>query len=277
MTLFWKRQVQVDIAGFAVSEPRIVFKFVREISGKPATGLVQIYNLNKDDEAQIATRGDLIAVKAGYSNFNDIFNGVVSEIERKNEGPNRIIKITTAANSTAVATEGISNHAYHRPTSLRTIVSDFGRDLGLVVSNANINVEDINIRNWYVNGDTRTSLNKLLNQRGYQWYEENGFFYVKPAGEPRLSSQVITVSPTSGMIGSPSKTEDGASVRSLLIPNAQLGDLVDVESDVIRARFFIKGITHEGDNWGYKFESLFELQHPRQLGPTERIPGRAGD
>ena len=69
------------------------------------------------------------------------------------------------------------------------------------------------------------------------------------------------LSPSSGLILSPEKTEKGIKAQCLLRHEIHTGSLIQIESENINGLFLITNVTHEGDSDGDKWYTNIEAQY----------------
>ena len=169
---------------------------------------------------------------------------------------------------------------YETMVSVRELVADGVETLGLVLGDISIIPEDAVETDFSYNGDTQLMLRERLRPLGIEWYEEDGvvrFSKIRASVDDRIEGVVI--SERTGMLGSPTETDDGVTVRTLLDPRLRLDTRIRIESSVldrgasgdaenIRAGevtlpgtvFKVVEVTHEGDNREGPFETTVQAR-----------------
>ena len=244
---FWRRYVSVSVAGLVITEPKIEFSLRRKVSGEPPSGSLLIHNLAPNTQQRIEERGEEILVEAGYSNFHaSIFTGATQKVERDRINLSGITRITIT---------GKSQMLVHPPTttgswvqaSLHAIIAQYVADLGLNLGSLDSIPDEI--IDHYEAGPSGAGLTRLLESRGFSWYEENGFARFNRPAAMQTGAGTITLNPQSGLIGRPTRTDAGGRCRALLLPQVQLGTQIQLESLSLSGNWKVVGLEHKGTNW----------------------------
>ncbi len=262
--LDWKRQIFVTVAGQTLNRQKIEIEIKREASETPATGTIIIYNLSRDTEQQIFERGESIIISAGYGDrTNIIFDGAVQRVEKEHDitQRTRTTSITLAGANVAVnKLSGVSTIGFSGSRPLRSVVSLLVADLDLILGPLDA-IPDIEVSDYSFSGQTAKALTTLLAGRGVHWYEQDGTIrFNSSALHQQSDGNLITLSPETGLIGSPSITDDGVATRSTLKPQAKIGDPLYLTSDTITGAWKIVSLLHKGDNWQGDFFTELSLK-----------------
>ena len=241
MTIRFIRNVRLTIGAgdeeVRIEDLFIKFRIRREATNTPAAGEIDIYNLNQSNETRIRDRGMRVLLEAGYAgNFNPIFDGDIRRVERERVDLDRITRIHIGGNVARQAAS-IFIKSYVGETLVRQIVRDGIEVLGLDAGPLDLIPITAVETDYDYAGPTRLMLTRLLSPRGIEWYEDNG-------GVVRISKigvtaddrpQGVTISEQSGMIGSPTTTDDGIRVLTLLDSRLTLDTRIRIESAVLAA------------------------------------------
>lgn len=230
---------------------RITIEIKKTASGKPAEGVVKIYNLNESTETRIRRRGERIRVLVGYNNdyvvpdsngltINDdpeyesslsaIHDGQIRQVERVNEGLDRVTHITLGGNVFNI-TQANSDVSYSGPVSVRRVVQDVLPDFGL----DSFGVEGLptdQLHDFMFSGRTSELVDKILNPLGVQWIERNGSIVFSKRGEP-IGDFGPLIRAGAGLIGSPAVTDKGIKAKVLMDPRIEIGTRIRIESTVL--------------------------------------------
>ena len=79
-----------------------------------------------------------------------------------------------------------------------------------------------------------------------QWFEDSGFISFSEIGTS--TEEVALVNASSGLIGSPSVTDEGVKAVSLLNANIRPGGRVKVESSLVTGIYKVTQLVYRGDN-----------------------------
>lgn len=262
------------------------FNIRREATSTPAEGTIDIYNLNESNETRIRERAVRVLLEAGYQGaVEPIFDGVVRRVERQRVDLDRIVRVHVGGKISGAEVAGQGRRSvfvrgYETTVSVRELVADGVETLGLVLGDISIIPEDAVETDFSYNGDTQLMLRERLRPLGIEWYEEDGvvrFSKIRASVDDRIEGVVI--SERTGMLGSPTETDDGVTVRTLLDPRLRLDTRIRIESSVldrgasgdaenIRAGevtlpgtvFKVVEVTHEGDNREGPFETTVQAR-----------------
>ena len=238
------------------------FRLRREATDTPADGHITIYNLTVESEQRIRQRGQRIRLEAGYSGeLSLLFDGDVRRVERVREQVDRAVKIHVGGN-VAKRRQAVFTRTYEVATPLRTIFADAAATFDLAVGPLSLIDEDIvKPAGFSYQGPTALLLYGLLEPYGLRWFEDDGVIRLTRRGQSGDDRpRGVLIGQRSGMIGTPTITDDGLRVRSLIDPRLRLDTRFRVESELVDAGALWKivEVTHQGDNWTGSFETLVE-------------------
>ena len=80
-----------------------------------------------------------------------------------------------------------------------------------------------------------------------QWSIQNGEFKVDPKDAPTPSTKIFVISPTTGLIGAPTKTKTGVRFTCLLNPKLFPESHISLQSSSINGIYKIKSAVHTGN------------------------------
>ena len=284
MTIIYGRQARVtfrlsDGDGLTISEPRIRFAIDRTVDRTQDRGVVQIYNLNDQNAAVIRDRGEAVTLEAGYrlaGGLAEIMVGRLQEVRNLRHNLARITAVDVGDEIHAVRRlRGIYNRSYRGHVNVRQIVRDIvERGLGLSIAQPSLDLipQGATFYNFVWSSAADAALSTLLNSdsccglsaRGCSWYEEDGFVRINRPGELQPDSTTVDTSPETGLLGIPTRTDEGAQATMLLNPRVRLGSRLNITSKALSGPWKVVGIRHEGDTWatgrGSSFRTLVELR-----------------
>lgn len=265
----WLRKARVTFpGGFTVNpssqvetyEMRVQFDVERTISGSPNTFSIKIYNLSKDHRNALGRELEMVQLEAGYvppeggGNLGIIAKGRIRDFQHDREGADIVTTVSC----------GDGDAAYRRSTVSKTIPK--GTPIPEVVEELYKDMEKqgINRGEWKFPDDVRTlkrpysmcgsctrELDTLGRGNGFYWSIQNETLEIIP-GNGYLAGMIL-VSPSTGMIGAPTITDNGVKVKALLNPDARPNRQVKVESEVLQMNsqgdtYRISELNFSGDN-----------------------------
>ena len=289
------RNIQVTVGDLRVKELYIRFRIRKEITATPAEGMIDIYNLSEENETRVRQRGQDAVIEVGYGEaaLERLFSGTVRRVERQRtdedndgrkfsthaetilEGLDRITRVHVGGALSVTAPGQSSPRAaflksYEEAVSTRTVVADAITALGLQSGSLDaIPADAMEKKGFKFNGDARVFLTYHLRPYGLHWFIEDGIVHLseyKKSSNDRAAGAVVTISERTGMIGTPTVTDDGIRVKTLINPHIGLNTRIKVDSEVLRNRgqelsgavWKVVEAVHQGDNWGGPFETMVE-------------------
>ena len=267
MPLLFGRKICVDVAGLTITEPRIVLEVSREIDSTQVQGKVDIYNLSKEHAARIRERGGPIVIAAGYpETVAEVFRGVVQRVLHVRENLAHVTRIMLG-DQVRQRLGGVTVRSYEGAVAVRQIAADIADDLSLPLGPADNIPASATYENFYWTGPADAALSALLASVECHWYEADGVIRINRAGMVQSDAPVINLSPDTGLVGTPQRTDEGLRVKMLLNPAVVLGCRINLQSSLDGATGSWKpvAISHHGDNWQGTFLTIAEL---RELDAT---------
>lgn len=244
----------------AAAELLVRFDLRKEASPTPAAGHVDVYNLQPETERRIRERGTRVVLEAGYgSSPTLIFDGDVRRVHRMRERLNRVTRVIVGG-SVAKQSRAVFMRSYEGDVAVRDIVRDGVAALGLTLGPVDLIPEDAVETDFRYNGPARTMITWRLNPLGIEWYEENGvvrFNRFSQTADDR--PQGFVVSERTGMVGTPTVTDDGVEVRTILDPRFALDVRFRIDSAEVEEAsrpWKCVAVRHHGDNREGPFETV---------------------
>ena len=270
----YKRGIRVvvgdDDSAVEIRDLKMEIEAVFESQSIPSEGFVRIFNLNENTETRIRNRAERIRIFAGYEpDLGLIFDGDIRRVERDRQDLDRITTITLGGNVFRLVNARFSR-SYEGQVTVRQIVQDALPSFGIDFDTLDAIPEDAVLNDYAFTGRTYDLLNNILRTVNVNFYEENNIIRFSLRGEVPQEN-VFLISQNTGMIGSPSITDEGIKVRNLLNARFIVNRDILVESDVLtrapegdaqnakaseqRGNYKITKLVHKGDNREGEFVS----------------------
>lgn len=273
MTNLFNRKYELTIGepdkdGKQYTDLNIRFKI--EKTGDSATNKaeIEIYNLNESSRKFVAKKDLVIILKAGYENsFGAIFKGYTTfthttkgrskKDEQIRRGFEHMHREDADWISVISAEDGLKALKHYISLSLdddkltelqvlRKVVEKLNESVK-VATGVLKGVKDKRINNGYAVSTTfKNVMDRICRNQNLRWGMDLGTLYVRPKDEP-ISDEIIKLDKESGLIGSPEPTEEGYKFTSLLRHDITIGTLLEVESELIKGRFIVLNLTHNGE------------------------------
>ena len=216
--------------------------------GKPST--VQVYNLSQETISRIMD-GMNVSLIAGYDDDNGVTDqGAVTRSRTFWTGRERIteIQIQPAA-QIAAASAKFEMEYPEGPIQLRQIVQDCLSALGTTATSLDA-IPDVTVDDFQAAGSAKRTLERELKQHMITWSQRLGEVVFYPVGAPVPGAATHQVSETSGLIGSPAPSEQGATIMVHFDRTILVGDVLSLESRDVSGSFKAVKVEHSGDTYG---------------------------
>lgn len=272
MTKQFNRKVIVQVGErngerLLITNLRMNFQVEKNDKADPNRATLSIYNLSPKSRAKLEEITDLfLTIEAGYGDTTKIiFSGDVDKIESKKSTINWVTTIECGDGKKDLK-ETEFDKSYKKGTKVTTIVQD--------VLNAFPNLKNKGLAQGLIDqgkelltggsfsGSAKEIVQKLLGSQDLDFSVQNGEVVITEEFQP-TNNEVFIVTPSSGLINSPSNTEEktkdgkirkGVNFTALLNPAFNPKQLVKVKGQYDGINFLINGdyviskVTHVGDN-----------------------------
>jgi hypothetical protein len=253
------RKYRIIVAGTDITELHCTFKIQKQMSSDPNKTTLKVYNLSAKTRNSI-TEGKEVIIEAGYESgqYGLIYAGDVVVVSHS--GLSGIDKMTeiTAQDGDRFLNAGFINASYSKGQKsidyFKKTVSAAGGEMDSVTELAKGSVLP---RGKAMFGSTSDYMRQFAKNEDALFFIDDGKVCLVKASDPPRG-QIVSLTPSSGLIGSPELTEDGIKGKCLLMPNFKLNGLVHVQS-VVNGEGIYKVIefTHSGDNRGNDWYTTF--------------------
>lgn len=241
-------------------ELRIAFDVSKTISGSANKFEIRVWNLNADHRNSIGKELEEVQLEAGYvppeggGNLSIIAKGFIRDVQHDRDGPDIITTVSC----------GDGDKAHRKATISKTYPA--GTPVADVVQGLydQMKSNGVDKGEWKFPDDIRTlkrpysmcggcvrELNNLGRGNGFYWSIQNGVMEVIPS-DGHLAGEVL-ISAETGMIGTPTITDNGVKVKCLLNPAIRPNRTVMVESEILEMNsqdnlYRVSELSFSGDN-----------------------------
>ena len=269
MTRRYLRKIRVTIGdeseAVLIDDLFVSFRIKRKATNTPASGDISIYNLNERNETRIRERGRTVTLEAGYVDaVEKIFSGDVRRVDRQRSALDRITQISIGGNLKKL-NEAVFNKSYWGQVPIRDIVRDAVSEIDMSLGPIELVPDEEFEFDYKASGSAIKTLTRILVPRGVQWYEEDGtirFTSIGKSGDDRASG--IIINEQTGMIDTPTVTDDGIRVRTMLDARLKIDTKIRVETTVPEIYpdtiYKVIEVEHEGDNRAGDFATTIEAR-----------------
>jgi len=277
----------INQGGINKHDIKIAFDVGKSISSTQNYARIQIWNLTESHRNSMGKELDNITLEAGYmpptggGNVGIIFKGQIRDVEHKREGPDIITEISCGEGDKAFRKATISK-SYKAGTEVKEVVEDIYKELekeGVDRGEWKF-PEDLPKfkRPYTVCGSCKREMDTLSRSKDFYWSVQNGALEIIPSDG--FVGSVILVTPQTGLVGTPTITDNGIKVIALLNPAIRPNRPVRVESDTLEmnaenGEYRVSECVYSGDNREGDFivsivgESIKEKKVDEGIKPAE--------
>ena len=262
--------------GFKITDLRIAFEIKKTNKSDCNDAKITITNLSENSRSLIR-KNDLVILKAGYSEAygeEDLFIGYVKQVNNSYDTPN-IHTILDCKDGIKKLEDSKISLSYDTGFSIKNIIQDVIKKLNLSssIDIDKLNIPDVEFTNGLsFAGEISHLLDYLCQSAGLEWSFQNNKLKIQNKDEGDFTD-VVVLSPSSGLIGSPERVEDvensrsraktdvpGWKIKSLLQPKIEPGKIIQVFCNEINGAFFkVFSVEHNGDTHGKEWESIIKV------------------
>ena len=266
-TTRYLRRARVEIgvsetARLVIEDLGIAFELRLESQPDSSPSNIKIYNLARDTERRIE-KGQALSLYAGYGmdqNLDLLHQGEIVRVEQERTGLERITMLQLGNPKQTQITGAIYFRGKRGLTPLRDIVAELVATMDLTLGSTN-DLPDVRIENYSYGGKAAEALTRLLRPRGVEWYVENEEVLFASGQAASSTLPEFLLNEAAGLIGSPSRTENGARAKMLLTNLIRRNQRVRIKSELVTGLFKANVITHKGDTWGGEWITEIEATH----------------
>jgi len=274
-TRLYNRDVRV-VAGPLTIEPRtatgenqpmlaLTFSVAANRSREPNTGEIRIYNLRAENRAALQEAGLEVVLEAGYvGDLRTLFKGdtVTTTIERDAVNWATTVELTDGGKEMAKARVNVSSRGGQGVGgALREVANALGLDVGNLEDKlaGNRSVLKEFLSGFSFSGSAADAVDQLASSMGLGFSVQGKTMQFLGAKEA-LPGPAVVLSPSTGLLGSPSVGEKGVvTARSLLNGLLVPGRRVELSSAIVEGAYVCDSVKHDGDTWGDAWTSEVEL------------------
>lgn len=261
-----------------ITDLRCTFTCEKAVSDTPNYSVITVYNLSADNIASIKA-GDTVILEAGYvnGNYGLIFTGQIVQPYVSRED-----NTDTALNLVVQDGDAYLNSGFVMTTLAACTQADVvaactagNSDITNGILSGALNTAQLP-RGKVLFGKSSDYVRQAANTCDTQFYVEDGKVNVVAATD-YASNQAVELNEGTGLIGTPSQTDDGISGECLINPSIKLNTLVHVRPALVQQAKVAEGKTEytavntdgiykiikltyagdtHGDEWYCKFEAI---------------------
>lgn len=249
--------------GIELGNLRFTFSVEKTSTSEGNKANIKIYNLASQTRDSIQIKDQAVSLEGGYKDLSQrIFAGVIKRFEHKRNGVNIVTELECKDGGQDL--EGVEfQKTYGTGTSKTKIIRDVIREMphtdeGMLSSTAITGSISAKLS---MSGSARRCLDRLAKSWNFEWSIQDGAIQVlDELGTTNTQSLALVLSPESGLIGVPVKTDRGAKFKSLMIPSLKPGSYVTVKSEFLSGHYKVDSLKHAGDTHGTEWSTDCEAR-----------------
>ena len=260
---------------------RVVFEVKKTSQSHANTASVKVYNLRQDTRNAILVKKAALILKAGYSwsgaELPVVASGVVLRVEHSAASPDVETSVDLRDGGL-----GLDDSKVRRAYPAGSIVGDVVKAIVATMPDVTLGTLDAEAMTRkftskrVLSGSSRVALDGIATAYGFEWSVQDGVLQALDrtnAKGQQYSAAVISAK--TGMIGSPTKTDAGCKVDSLLLPFVLPGSFIKVESSFCSGYFKALTVEHKGDTHGDEWKTTIDAKSlDKWQGPGKKSKGK---
>lgn len=240
---------------------RIAFEVTKSMLSYPNLGRIKIFNPNKETLSSVQKKFTEVSLSIGYGDQTKLlFKGDVRNVFQEKRDADRIITIYAGDGDRSWQNSNV-NKTFGENVSLKTVLDEITKTfLGILPPDLS-SVPDVadKLRGQVISGSSKDALNQLGEDYGFQWSIQDGELVVVFNDSILRPNEAVLITSRTGMIGSPTITEIGADVETLLNPELLPNRSFQVESKGARVtlgNLYFRDVPNAGADGVYKIQEV---------------------
>lgn len=294
---------QLVIPHAGPNDLRVAFDILKTVQSQSNKATIDIYNLAQSTRDRLHTAGDVLTIEAGYVDLvEQLYEGQITKGSSGRSGADFVTTLECGDGDDTFSTQTVEQN-FRAGERVRDVIKrvaaeftkpipdpddavKFGppppknkkktipsriqfRSIDADLSALEVDLLDAGFsivlrRAFSVAGNAAEVMDKLARMWRFDWSVQDGVFQLASYGRA-LVGESVRLTPETGLLGSPLKTDDGCQFVALLIPQIRPGVLVTIESATLTGSFRCESVRYlgdtHGDNWIVEGEA-------RSLGTT---------
>ncbi len=215
-----------------ISGLRVTFEITKSLHSFPNLAKIEIYNPNEDTLSLLQEKYVEVVFNAGYKgNERLLFKGQVRNVLQRSVPPDNIVTIYSGDGEL-----DWQNSTFNKTLSENIAIKQVVEEIAATFTNSTVGtLQGLDspankFRGQTLSGSSKHILDTLAEDYGFQWSIQDGELITVPNQESLSDADAVLINNSTGMIGSPTVTELGVNVTTLLNPELLPNRAFKVES-----------------------------------------------
>ena len=258
---------------------RVSFEITKSILSFPNLARITLYNPNQDTISALEEKYTRIVLNAGYEgDLRLLFKGDVRNVFQTKTGRDRLLTIYSGDGE-----KSWQNATFNKTLSENLSIKSAIEEVLKTFSDVNIGtlqglpkVAD-KLRGQVLSGSSKDIMDNFAEEYGFSWSIQDEEVIITPDQEPLEGDEAVSVTAATGMIGSPTITEIGVDVTTLLNPRLlpNRGFIIEsLNADVAIGNLFFRNIKRTSAEGLYKIQEVIFRGDSRDGDWLSSVKGR---
>jgi hypothetical protein len=250
----FQRACRITVGSTQITGLAMRFEIKKTLKVQPNSAVVRITNLSHNSRKSLEAEKTLpCTVEAGYGgDLHTLFQGQVRRGSSVQSGKDIITTVSSGDSDQTLTANRLALSVPKGATPeqiLKLAGQLMGASAGNVSSIAAFAGGALNATQFH--GNAADAMSQITRSSGLEWSIQDGALQVLPIGQPITTAKMVSLSGSSGLVGSPSVDSKGiVSARALIQPDLLPGRCVRIDSIGVQGDFRIEEVTFTGDTWG---------------------------
>lgn len=262
-----------------ITDLRVNFEITKSVLSFPNLCRLNIYNPNAETLAALQEKFTKIVINAGYEgDVRLLFRGEVRNAFQPKGGVDRIVTVY-AGDGEKDWQNATFNKTFTENVTISSAIAEVLKSFtDLVVGpTSGFPTSADKLRGQTLSGSSKDILDGFADEYGFDWSIQDGEIIINPVNSPLDVDEAVLVSAATGMIGSPTITEVGADVVTLLNPRMLPNKAFKIESvtaEIQLGNLFFRNIKNTNAEGTYKIQEVTFRGDSREGPWTSSAKGR---
>lgn len=259
---------------------RIQFEITKSILSYPNLCKLTIFNANQDTLSILQRKYTKIVLNAGYKgDIGLLFKGQVRNVFQGRQGTEKSL-VVYAGDGERDWQNAQFNKTFTESVTIKAAIEEVLKSFGEVTTGVIEGIPNVadKIRGQTLSGSSKDILDKFADEYGFNWSIQNEEVVIVPDESPIQGDQAVLVSAATGMLNSPTITEIGADVKTLLnhrmLPNRSF-QIDSVNADTQIGNLFFRDVKKTSAEGLYKIQEVVFRGDSREGEWSSAVKGRS--
>lgn len=262
-----------------IKDLRINFEITKSIISFPNLCKLVIYNPNRDTLSSLQKKFTKITLNAGYEgNIRLLFKGEIRNVFQSKIGVDRLITIY-AGDGERDWQNATFNKTFSETVAVNIAIEEVIKSFKEVTRGT---IEGLpqtadKLLGQTLSGSSKDILDQFADEYGFDWSIQDGELIITPIDSPLEGDEAVLINAVTGMLGSPTVTEIGADVTTLLNPNLLPNRAFKIESinaDVQLGNLFFRNVKRTSAEGTYKIQEVMFKGDSREGDWSSSVKGK---